>query len=508
MSLYKILKNRIRKSIAKAGLVGLLAFSGSELYAKDIYVPRDYATIQSGIDASEERDRVLVAPGEYVINEPITYRGKNIILKSEEGPQKTVINGGGQTQIFTFNSGESENAVLEGFTITGGYTDYGGGIYCENSSPTIRGNIIQKNYSGDGGGGIACINASPLITSNIILKNVADENGGGIYCGNSEAIIEGNIIKENASYNCCGGGILVGGNSPVWILKNYIIDNWTYEGAGGIFSWVEIPDEWSRALIEFNIIARNRSRELGCGIVSSDKVVVTKNTIVQNSAGHASGGVFGYDGITSIVLGDNIIYGNTPQDIAGIDPSQISYNCLSQPEYCGEKGNICADPLFVNPNPDSKTLDDLLESGNYEGAISYLKECYSLQVDSPCIDAGDPNIPWDQDEADFDYCDGTRVDIGAMPYDQRRPFIRGDANRDNKFDLSDPAATLLYLFKNKKLKCLNAADSNRDHKIDIADVVYSLKYLFSGGNPPEPPFPEAGIYTRRGDYGNLGCRYE
>jgi hypothetical protein len=79
-------------------------------------------SIQAAIDAANEGDTVLVAPGKYFINEPITYRGKSIILKSEEGAEKTIINGDYQTSIFVFNSGETNEAVLEGFTITRPYT--------------------------------------------------------------------------------------------------------------------------------------------------------------------------------------------------------------------------------------------------------------------------------------------------------------------------------------------------------------------------------------------------
>src|SRR3972149_1841537 len=45
----------------------------------------DFTAIQPAIDAAADGDEVLVAPGEYVIAEPITYRGKAISVKSEAG---------------------------------------------------------------------------------------------------------------------------------------------------------------------------------------------------------------------------------------------------------------------------------------------------------------------------------------------------------------------------------------------------------------------------------------
>ena len=45
-------------------------------------VPDDYAAIQAAVDASADGDTVLVAPGQYVITEPITFRGKAITVGS------------------------------------------------------------------------------------------------------------------------------------------------------------------------------------------------------------------------------------------------------------------------------------------------------------------------------------------------------------------------------------------------------------------------------------------
>ena len=49
----------------------------------------------------------------------------------------------------------------------------GGGIYCRNSSPTIRNNHIVENQA-CWGGGIAYSEADPIIHDNYIAFNIAD----------------------------------------------------------------------------------------------------------------------------------------------------------------------------------------------------------------------------------------------------------------------------------------------------------------------------------------------
>jgi len=96
-----------------------------------IHIPADQPTIQAGIDASVDGGLVLVAPGTYW--EKIDFLGKAITVMSVAGADVTVIDGGYcqspfpplteeciNCAVVTFSGGETENSVIDGFTIRNG----------------------------------------------------------------------------------------------------------------------------------------------------------------------------------------------------------------------------------------------------------------------------------------------------------------------------------------------------------------------------------------------------
>ncbi len=169
-----------------------------------------YATIQKGIDMAQEPGHVILMPGVYTGqgNREIDFKGKAITVRclgpeypdsyfSNNNIAVTVIYPQGTARAFYFDSGEGSDSVIEGITIAGGYAENGAGIYCENSSPTIKNCIIVDNNAISDGGAIYCPQSSPVIKNCNIFGNHAGQYGAAIYSTDSAPKIINSIIWDN-----------------------------------------------------------------------------------------------------------------------------------------------------------------------------------------------------------------------------------------------------------------------------------------------------------------------
>jgi hypothetical protein len=310
-----------------------------------IRVPDDYAAIQAAIDAAAKGDTVLVAPDTY--GENIDFKGKSIMVTSEKGPGRTVIDGLQIGCVVTFQSGEDADALLSGFTVTNGKSDLGCGICCINASPTMVNNIITLNGpASDGGGGIYCEAAAPKIRNNVITRNAADLYGGGIECIQASPLIAGNVIAMNTCGGS-GGGIGNFDASPT-VVNNLIYGNAAQNGGG-----------------------------IGCG---KSTIQLVNNTLAGNSADSGAGLYIHFSSMQTVR--NTILYGNgatagneirvTMTSTLDISHSDVMGGATSVYVESGSTliwgaGMIDADPMFVDPSV----------------------EDYHLFYTSPCRNAGD-----------------------------------------------------------------------------------------------------------------------
>ncbi len=143
-------------------------------------VPMNHTTIQAAIDAALPGDVIVVAAGTYV--ETIDFKGKGITLRSADGPQVTTIDGSGLSgSVVQCVTGEGADTVLQGFTITGGNANEGGGMFNSGTSPTVIDCIFTGNTAADRGGGMYNTEGNPIIIGSTFIQNAAVEMGGGMF---------------------------------------------------------------------------------------------------------------------------------------------------------------------------------------------------------------------------------------------------------------------------------------------------------------------------------------
>lgn len=163
-----------------------------------------YPTIQSAIDAASENDIVLVADGTYTGegSKNLDFCGKAITVRSENGPEKCIIDCEGVGRGFYFHSSETQSSVLDGFTITNGLADYGGGIRC-SATPTINNCKILNNEAERSGGGVYFSMWSANIKNCIIAGNKATW-GGAMYFSYAQAQVTNCTTFGNTGLGAIG----------------------------------------------------------------------------------------------------------------------------------------------------------------------------------------------------------------------------------------------------------------------------------------------------------------
>ena len=250
---------------------------------------------------------------------------------------------------------------------------WGGGITCNDSSPTVADCSISRNSSTQGGG-IHCSNgASPRVLDCNIVDNVAPLNsdgnswGGGLHSVKSSPTLSGCYIKGNAASK--GAGVRCTNGSPA--LDDCEIDsnvgtpdNYGVSQGGGVSC-----DESEASL--FNCTVTRNNSLVGGGIHSVGSHVSMNNCTLALNYATTGGGLRSEDApypeVSNSILWDN----DEEVSLGPGSDALISFSCVAG-GYTGA-GNFADDPELVAAS-----------MGGY-----YLSCTAAGQaVDSPCIDVG------------------------------------------------------------------------------------------------------------------------
>ncbi|MBN1551905.1 right-handed parallel beta-helix repeat-containing protein [bacterium] len=343
-----------------------------------------------------------------------------------------------------------EDLTISNMTLTGGYSQDGGGIQCYytpatlmisdcnftgntawsmgggmasflHSDPTIINCVFTENTSLYGGGLYCFLTSSPAVTNCVFQGNTA-KYGGGLGCyANSSPILEGVIVRFNSSvsddYYALGGGIQCDGGAPA-IRRCVITENTasaphafgggiyckytsafitdctisgnTSDHGGGIYC-----DHGSPDIISCNVIGNQC--EIGGGMYfdySSPSII--NSAIASNTASYRAGGIMIlWDSFP--ILTNCTLTGNSAEEGGGLfclsrsDP--MLTNCIlwnDTPDEVSSLNTILINYSDVDgayPGEGNIDADPMFITGY--GGDYYLSQTECGQyADSPCLDSG------------------------------------------------------------------------------------------------------------------------
>ncbi|MHC4351248.1 MAG: C25 family cysteine peptidase [Planctomycetota bacterium] len=276
-------------------------------------------------------DIINVSPGVYYENVVLDANHTGLTL-SGAGQDTCVIDGGANGSCIWLQ--DVASGVIRGFTIRNGVADAGGGIFCGNSSPTIKACMLANNLALDKGGGLYSSRySSPQALQCRFIDNSA-RHGGAVY----------NRYCEMGLANC---------------------------------------------------IFTGNSADHGAALFNGESTVTIRNcTFSQNVARGTGGGIANFwDSATRV--SNCILWGDKGAEIHLADGSvTVTYSDV-QGGWPGE-GNIDADPLFADPDNDDYHLKSQAGRWERENHLRWVEDNVTspcIDAGDPLSPAGDEPEP-------------------------------------------------------------------------------------------------------------------
>ncbi|MFN0136962.1 MAG: right-handed parallel beta-helix repeat-containing protein [Phycisphaerae bacterium] len=391
--------------------------------------------------------------------------------------------------------------LLDGFTISSGYADsgggsdyLGGGMWIDDSQVTVRNCNFVGNYAVRGGAV-----ASRLSTARFercqFFNNTGSEGGGGVYSTQSDVELARCTFRTNHATTGIGGAVYFNEGGQHGLYNCTLQNNDARDGGGAVA--LSALGTVMLTTIANCVISGNECLTASGGAIfahgDESFAIVSNCSIVGNSA-VSTGGAYGHSQ-TAMYIRNSVLWGNVDSSpatgteaanlakTAGVTLTVHYSNVQGWTNTLGNTSTHGMSPLFVDADgPDNvygSVDDDLrLQAGspNIDRASnSYLEaDLLDLDGDSDWIE----QLPVDLDESVRRFDDpgslnlgigpSPIVDIGAYEFTPQCD-LDGDLDQDGDVDLTD-LATLLANFGLASGQTRATGDVTGDGAVNLTDL--------------------------------------
>ncbi|MEZ4651865.1 MAG: right-handed parallel beta-helix repeat-containing protein [Candidatus Eisenbacteria bacterium] len=324
--------------------------------ATELLVPQDYPTIQEAVDASQNGDVVLVAPGTYSGpgNRDLDPGTKNIAILGAEGPDQTVIDCESAGRALWVHGGQSLAFQFSGFAVRNGVAGTGAGFLVESGAQASISKCVFENCTATAYS--VCVGSGELSQTRISNSGgpralewrvgsimdceILDNSGIGLLTDHptpGELLVQGTVISGN------GEGLVLNSEEVDSVVENCVISN-----NGGGNNLALACDSARQIIIRNSTIAGGGRMEVFLGNVEFDRCILSE---------------MGCDGLWN--YGNDIVF-----NCCLFTPSDINSG-----GFVVENGSTDEDPGYCDPSacfPSTHRSD------------------YGLNDRSPCLAANSP----------------------------------------------------------------------------------------------------------------------
>ena len=328
--------------------VGVLAGAASG----DVINVGPGGSIQAAVDAAQDGDEIVVAPGTYFEN--IMVEGKDITLRSSGGSEATIVTALNPNNAVVRIEGGNTDVIVDGFTLTGG-THPNLGLMYINGSATVQ--VANCVFADSATMGVSVQGNSTVVVAGCVFSQLSGT--GALWSADTMTIADCTFVNNTA---VAGGALYFSNNATPIITGCVFAGNNATTSIGGAIYFSHGND----ATVTNCVFIENEAILAGGAIYASESNPMISNCTFSGNIG--LGGAIFSDEFSFPEIRNSILWDNFPFQIYDSDSLTTVIFCNIEDgwEAPGSFGVIDADPLFADA-----------ANGDYR-----------LQAGSPCIDAG------------------------------------------------------------------------------------------------------------------------